>query len=56
MILSRTTNKGNRNDLLRASFPDHIMEQAKMAAAEDKVSVNQIFVSFIAEGLGHRRD
>jgi hypothetical protein len=35
--------------------PDHIMEQAKMAAAEDKVSVNQIFVSFIAEGLGHRR-
>ena len=35
--------------------PDHIMEQAKEAAAEDKVSINQILVSFIAEGLGHRR-
>lgn len=35
--------------------PDHIMEQAREAAAEDKVSINQILVSFIAEGLGHRR-
>ena len=36
-------------------LPDHVMEQAKSAAAEDNVSINQIFVSFIAEGLGHRR-
>ena len=31
------------------------MEQAKAAAHEDKVSINQILVAFIAEGLGHRR-
>ena len=36
-------------------LPDHVMEQAKAASAEDDVSVNQLFVSFIAEGLGHRR-
>jgi hypothetical protein len=36
-------------------LPDHIYEQAKAAADEDKVSINQMFVSFIAEGLGHRR-
>lgn len=35
--------------------PDHVMEQAKAAANEDHVSINQILVSFIAEGLGHRR-
>ena len=35
--------------------PDHVMEQAKAAAGEDKVSINQLLVSFIAEGLGHRR-
>jgi hypothetical protein len=35
--------------------PDHIYEQAKAAAEEDNVSINQILVSFIAEGLGHRR-
>jgi hypothetical protein len=35
--------------------PDHVMEQAKAAAAEDNVSINQILVSFIAEGLGQRR-
>jgi hypothetical protein len=35
--------------------PDHIMDQAKRAAEEDKTSVNQILLSFIAEGLGHRR-
>lgn len=29
--------------------PDHIMEQARDAAAEDKVSINQMLVSFIAE-------
>ena len=36
-------------------IPDHVMEQAKAASAEDKMSINQILVSFIAEGLGHRR-
>jgi hypothetical protein len=36
-------------------LPDHVMEQAKAAAAEDNISINQLFVSFIAEGLGHRR-
>ena len=35
--------------------PEHILEQARNAAAEDKVSINQMLVSFIAEGLGHRR-
>ena len=35
--------------------PDHVMDQAKAAAGEDKVSINQLLVSFIAEGLGHRR-
>ncbi|WP_349370594.1 hypothetical protein [Salinarimonas sp.] len=35
--------------------PDHIMEQARAAAAEDGVSINQMMVAFIAEGLGHRR-
>jgi len=35
--------------------PDHVMEQAKTAATEDNVSINQMLVSFIAEGLGQRR-
>jgi len=35
--------------------PDHVMEQAKAAASEDSVSINQMLVSFIAEGLGQRR-
>jgi hypothetical protein len=35
--------------------PDHVMEQAKAAAAEDNVSINQMLVSFIAEGLAKRR-
>ena len=35
--------------------PDHIYDQAKVAAEEDNVSINQMLVSFIAEGLGHRR-
>ena len=35
--------------------PEHIYEQAKAAAEEEKVSINQLLVSFIAEGLGHRR-
>jgi len=36
-------------------LPDHIMEQAKAAAAEDRTSVNQLLLAFIAEGLGQRR-
>lgn len=36
-------------------LPDHIMEQAKAASTEDNISINQMLVSFIAEGLGHRR-
>ena len=36
-------------------LPEHVMTQAKSAADEDKVSVNQLLVAFIAEGLGHRR-
>jgi hypothetical protein len=35
-------------------LPDHIMEQAKAAAAEDDISVNQLLLSFIAEGIGRR--
>ena len=37
------------------ALPDHVMEQAKSAASEDKVSINQMLVAIIAEGLGHRR-
>ena len=36
-------------------LPDHIMDQARAASAEDNVSINQMLVSFISEGLGHRR-
>ncbi len=35
--------------------PDHILAQAKAAAAEEHVSINQFLVALIAEGLGHRR-
>jgi hypothetical protein len=35
-------------------LPDHVMEQAKAASAEDRVSINQLLMSFISEGLGHR--
>jgi hypothetical protein len=31
------------------------MEEAKVAAAEEKTSVNQMLLALIAEGLGHRR-
>ncbi|WP_420959770.1 hypothetical protein [Brucella sp. IR073] len=34
---------------------DHVMEEAKRAAAEDNVSLNQLFSTFIADGIGHRR-
>lgn len=36
-------------------MPDHIMTQTKEASAEDNVSINQLIVAFVAEGLGHRR-
>jgi hypothetical protein len=36
-------------------LPDYIMEQARTAAEEDNVSVNQMFLSLISEGIGHRR-
>lgn len=36
-------------------LPEHIMEQAKVAASEEQTSVNQLLLSYIAEGLGHRR-
>jgi hypothetical protein len=31
------------------------MEEAKRAAAEDNVSLNQLLAAFIADGIGHRR-
>jgi hypothetical protein len=42
-----------------STFPlelaDHVMEEAKAAAAEDNVSLNQLLATLIAEGIGHRR-
>ena len=35
--------------------PEHILVQAKAAAAEEHVSINQLLVALISEGLGHRR-
>ncbi len=34
---------------------DHVMEEAKQAAADDNVSLNQLLSAFIADGIGHRR-
>lgn len=34
---------------------DHVMEEAKHAAAEDNVSLNQLLSAFIADGVRHRR-
>ncbi|WP_208247480.1 hypothetical protein WGT02_26585 (plasmid) [Rhizobium sp. T1470] len=34
---------------------DHVMEEAKRAAADDNVSLNQLLSAFIADGIGHRR-
>jgi len=34
---------------------DHVMKEAKQAAAEDNVSLNQLLAAFIADGIGHRR-
>lgn len=35
--------------------PEHILMQAKEAAAEEHVSINQLLVTLISEGLGHWR-
>lgn len=35
--------------------PDDLMEQARVAADEDRVSLNQLMLSFIADGLGQRK-
>lgn len=34
---------------------DDVMEEARRAAAEDNVPLNQLLSSFIADGIGHRR-
>lgn len=34
---------------------DHVMEEARRAAMEDNVSLNQLLSAFIADGIGHRR-
>lgn len=36
-------------------LPEHIMAQAREAAADDGVSVNHLLTAFVAEGLGQRR-
>ncbi len=36
-------------------LPEHVLAQARTAAEEEKVSVNQMLTALIAEGLGHRR-
>jgi hypothetical protein len=42
-----------------SSYPlrlaDHVLEEARQAAAEDNVSLNQLLSAFIADGVGHRR-
>jgi hypothetical protein len=35
--------------------PDDILEQARAAADEERVTLNQLMLSFIAEGLGQRK-
>lgn len=40
---------------LALQVPDHILDQAKAAATEEQISIDQLLVSLIAEGLGHRR-
>jgi len=36
-------------------MPDHIMEQAREASEQENTSINQLLLSLVAEGLGHRR-
>lgn len=35
--------------------PEHILAQARAAAAEEQVSINQLMVALISQGLGHRQ-
>ena len=35
--------------------PDHVLDEARHAAEEEHVSINQLLLAFIADGLGHRR-
>ena len=36
-------------------MPDHLKEQAREASEQENISINQLLVSLMAEGLGHRR-
>jgi hypothetical protein len=36
-------------------LPDHVMEQARAAAAEDGIPIDQMIAALVAEGLDHRR-
>lgn len=36
-------------------MPDYLMDQAREAAEQENISLNQMLLSFIAEGIGHRR-
>lgn len=36
-------------------MPDYLMDQAREAAEQENVSLNQLLLSLIAEGIGHRR-
>jgi hypothetical protein len=36
-------------------MPDYLMDQAREAAEQENVSLNQMLLSLIAEGIGHRR-
>lgn len=36
-------------------LPDHVLAQARAAAEEDHVSINQMLTALIAEGIGQRR-
>lgn len=35
--------------------PDDILEQARLAADEERVTLNQLMLSYIADGLGQRK-
>ncbi len=35
-------------------IPEHIMSRVRTAANEDGVSINQMMLAFIAEGVGYR--
>jgi hypothetical protein len=36
-------------------LPDYLMDQAREAAEQENVSLNQMLLAFVAEGLGHRK-